>query len=272
MQAGAADAERGGSAVVDGDGRARCAGRMPRWRCSPRRPHPAVGLPGGTVGAGAHPVCAGLAVPVPGQRARARTGVLEFHLRAVGGDLHRHRAASRLGDEIRIGAPIGSASGRPRRRGRAAAADRRGYRAGAAAGGVGRGRPARTAPRRTTLVTPRPTPIDLYDHQRLLGLAAAAPWLTYLPTVRLGRWRGAGRHRRAGGVDRPDWRDADVLVCGSPAHGDRPPAPRSRRTGVPAAADLRRRVQHPALPAPGRSPAWEPTDEPLAPHRHPHTA
>lgn len=85
----------------------------------------------------------------------------------------------------------------------------------------GNGRP-------TTLVVGGKTPDDLYDHQTLLKLAASTPtintaasafepWLHYVPTVEIG-WDWDGELGRAAdtALRIGPWKDADILVCGSP--------------------------------------------------------
>ncbi len=70
----------------------------------------------------------------------------------------------------------------------------------------------------TTLVYGAPTPTDLYEHATLSRFAAAQSWLSYLPTVQLGRhWRGHHGTVADTAIRHTPWRHADILVCGSPA-------------------------------------------------------
>ncbi|WP_027659086.1 globin domain-containing protein [Salinispora fenicalii] len=154
-------------------------------------------------------------------------GTLEFHVRATGRfSTHLVRRVA-VGEVLRLGHPTGTALSAYNR------APHRPLLLIAGGTGVaplraiieelqqGSGRP-------TTLVVGGKSPDDLYDHQALLKLAASAPamdatangfqpWLRYVPTVEIG-WDWDGEVGRAAdtALRMGPWRDADILVCGSP--------------------------------------------------------
>lgn len=142
-------------------------------------------------------------------------GTIEFHLRAVGqvssGLVRRLQA----GDQLQLGAAIGV--------GLAEYGDSTKDLVMIAGGtGVAPMRAVIEAmthgrPRRTALVYGAPTANGLYAHPDLAALAAQTAWLKYIPTVQWGpHWRGQTGTAIDVALSRTDWRQADVMVCGSP--------------------------------------------------------
>ncbi|WP_229401613.1 globin domain-containing protein [Micromonospora okii] len=151
-------------------------------------------------------------------------GTIEFHVRAAGRfSTHVVRRLAQ-GDEVLLGSPVGAAL---------SSFDRSPHLPLLlVAGGTGLAplravaeAVARQGGRRpTTLVVGGRTPEHLYDDRALRELAAAGPpgswsegWLRYVPTVESGwQWPGAVGTAAETAVRLGPWREADVLVCGSP--------------------------------------------------------
>lgn len=146
-------------------------------------------------------------------------GSIDFHVRAVGAISSQLVHALHVGDSMEMGAPIGTGL---------ATHDSGAGRSLMIAGGTGVAPfcailddPAQRV-RPTTLVYGASTPLGLYHHRELTRFAAGRRWLTYVPTVEVGRhWRaatGTALDVAAARFNRGliDPLDTDVLVCGPP--------------------------------------------------------
>ncbi|MFC8849617.1 MULTISPECIES: globin domain-containing protein [unclassified Micromonospora] len=144
-------------------------------------------------------------------------GTIEFHVRAAGRFSTHLVRRLRVGDQVLLGSPTGTAL---------SSYDRSPHLPLLlVAGGTGLAplravvEALRAGPgRSTTLVVGGRTPEDLYDDAAVRELAVAAQgWLRYVPTVQSG-WGWSGAVGTAGdtAVRLGPWREADVLVCGSP--------------------------------------------------------
>ncbi|MFG1954365.1 globin domain-containing protein [Micromonospora sp. NPDC048830] len=154
-------------------------------------------------------------------------GTMEFHVRAAGRFSTHLVRKLQVGDQLLLGLPVGTALSSFNRSPQlplllvAGGTGLAPLRAVAEAVQQGPGRP-------TTLVVGGKTPDDLYDDRALRELAAMPPtgawqsgggggWLRYVPTVETGwQWQGAVGTAADAAVRLGPWRDAEVLVCGSP--------------------------------------------------------
>nr|QLJ96284.1 oxidoreductase [Micromonospora carbonacea] len=142
-------------------------------------------------------------------------GTIEFHVRATGRFSTHLVRRLRVGDQVLLGSPTGTALSSYGRSPH--------LRLLLVAGGTGLAplravvEALRAEPRPTTLVVGGRTPDDLYDDAAVWELAGASGWLRYVPTVQTA-WRWSGAVGTAGdtAVRLGPWRDTDVLVCGSP--------------------------------------------------------
>ncbi|KIR61939.1 globin domain-containing protein [Micromonospora haikouensis] len=143
-------------------------------------------------------------------------GTIEFHVRAVGRFSTHLVRRLRVGDQVLLGSPTGTALAAYDRSPQlplllvAGGTGLAPLRAVVEALRAGPGRP-------TTLVVGGRAPEDLYDDATVRKLADATGWLRYVPTVQTG-WGWSGAVGTAGdtAVRLGPWEEADVLVCGSP--------------------------------------------------------